>query len=227
VTIDGKTWNVKNSANAASMDLDDGVHSGLYMKCSTANSTTNTPPTISAPILYTPLVNLNAALVPGSWQELRIWYMLTCPHVPNANSEVAEFHYVDWDGATSFLTTAGGNYFSEAYGYATALGTYNGLAVSMYGGAAATNGGSTSTNPSTYDVMCLVVTEALVKLYLGQSSGGNFPALSAMTMRGFLSGRWGAASSTKVVPTTAISIQSGNTAGNADVLVSKMKVEYR
>jgi hypothetical protein len=85
-----------------------------------------------------------------------------------------------------------------------------------------------------------VLANRFVELYVGQSVGGDFPALSALHLLTTVDFYQGASPS---VPWTPLAIQSAqsaafqwgfgvttvstNTAGNSDALISRLKILYR
>jgi hypothetical protein len=84
-TIDGKTWNLRNSANATSAYLNDGTHSGLYIKCS-AISTDYRGSVSTAPLLLAGLQDLTGVGM-ASCVEQWVLTLFNQPHTPNANYE--------------------------------------------------------------------------------------------------------------------------------------------
>lgn len=225
-TIDGKAWSLANAANLQTAYLNDGSHAGLYLRCSTA-STTNDGAALSGGALYVPLSTLNNVFLNGPMSavsEVWLWLMYEMPHLPDYNSEQAHCGLL-W------------NFSSYAAGSLVRYGTqsfyYNGL----YYGQGHFNFGSVSTwaggrAAPAVDVAAFRFRHGSIYAYFGASVAGNFPARSDLSIAR-------AASRTLPLSSTAgaqmyhdamyawISVTSGNTRGNADMLLKKLLVEYR
>jgi hypothetical protein len=218
-TINGKTWNLVNSANLATAYINDGMHAGLYLRCNTNNSN-NYDTTLSGGVLWTRAPSLASGLAAQNWGTMWVMYMFSTPHTPNADFEAVHFDLF-WgtnyaiasmarvDANLSYNTGQGGKTFVPSL---TPPNTTTSYGV----------GDSTHTS---YDVVALKVVSNTVGIYIGQSSGGAFPSVSSLVLLGtatvssttvlqMLSYEWG----------LAFSVRSGNSAGAADLLLKKLQV---
>jgi len=222
-TIDGKTWTLVNSANLQTAYINDGTHAGLYLRCNTNNSL-NGNTSLTGGQLYTSSYNLNSVLDTAGWSELRIWFLITQPHAPNANYEYAQAAFVGWNsGAWGYANI---DRFTNAFGYNG--GRFAGSASVTYTAGVTTYRGGTTSNPQNYDVMMFRVSAGVVDAYYGTSSGGSFPGYLTLLPAMHASRLSGSAIQTTLdVPVVWMSVISGNTAGASDMLVKKLLVEYR
>ena len=221
-TIATKTWNLLNSANASSIYINDGTHSGLYQRCNTNNSS-NSGATLAGPQLYAVLTDLNANLAPQFWSELRLWIRFTQPHIPNSTFEYAQIGAVDWDAGSAYAA-ASINRYNIVNGYNGSL--FEGKGYFTYAGAASLARGGVVA-PGTYqDVVLLWFKPASVEMYYGSSVAGAFPPASSMTFAARGS-RTGATMQTPDTLAVWLSLSSGNVAGLSDILVSNLYIESR
>jgi hypothetical protein len=225
-TIDGKTWALINSANLTTAYLNDGTHSGLYLRCNTNNSS-NYGTTLTGGALYATFGAFSSALNGnqlGTYTEVWLWYMFSTPHVPNAGTEAINLGTLS---LFSSYTTAGMTSFHAQNIYSGAL--YYGQGQTMYNGISASAFGQTST---AQDVFAFKITTNAVEAFAGASVGGAFPAKTALNTAGRIS-MLPPSTLTGGLPVANpgmrawLSVVSGNTAGNADLLVKKMFLEYR
>jgi hypothetical protein len=216
-TIDGKTWTLTNSANATTVFLNDGTHSGLFIQCNANNSVCNAS-SYTGPRIEALVANLDAALgVNSNWNEIWVWSMFTQPHVPNANTEFG------------FLAALMSPYtYSSTFQQARLQRGFN---TSLQEQMETLNNASellSGARSSTPDVFVLRICQFnMVEFLVGSSVAGAFPAISALTQLGIFvvsppilfgsSASWSA----------LLGVFSGNTAGAANILFSKLLVTYR
>jgi hypothetical protein len=236
-TVNGKTIYVDNSGSASSMFVNDGTHAGLYVRCNAYVTDDYGSGTGAPRVLFglSDLTGVKAISMRDAWAMA----IISQPHTPDNSYEAVKVHmcnmpctpdstgiyrkvlidkgllgslqiYCQWD--------PGGG----ATSYATAP---DGMTVPSYSS----------------DVFAFrVLANRFVELYVGQSVGGDFPALSALHLLTTVDFYQGASPS---VPWTPLAIQSAqsaafqwgfgvttvstNTAGNSDALISRLKILYR
>ena len=223
-TIDGKTWNLLNSASASSVYLNDGTHSGLYIRCSTAN-TLNSGANLTGPQMYAKFTDLAPALLLANWSEARIWFKFTQPHTPNADFEYAHLGFVEWNALVAYGATSI-NRFNIVNGYATGA-VFEGKGYFTYAGAATTNRGGLAAPVTYQDIAMIWVKDGVVELYFGVDSGGALPPATDMVFAARGSRVGTAVMQTPDTPMVWFSATPNNTAGNSDLLVERLKIEYR
>jgi hypothetical protein len=143
---------------------------------------------------------------------------LSTPHVPNVNYETAQVIIF----AGTPYTAAGINKIAMSDYYSGGHGAgHTRLTVAGTDGAA---GGGTSSARDVYAFR--IIDGIIVDTYHGALSGGAWPSRTALSrsMR-FVFGTQGGITMDNWH--LAFSVRTGNTVGAADVLISKMKVEYR
>lgn len=231
--IDGKTWALVNSANASTVYLNDGTHAGIYIRCNNAD-TDDFNNRYDGPRMVAPIVNLAPAVDPRSCIEHQVWFMFSQPHTPNANFEFMRLGVQPYP----CLPDNTGQYVRVNAG----RGFFN---VGLSTGASFQNGGVTvdsSTlyfgNPGpNYDVAVFrMFPSFMVDIYEGNSVGGNFPNITALTLvgRGQLTTNppgWDISPrpSAATVPGWAVHFNctTKNLLGNADLLIQKLMYKYR
>lgn len=219
VTIDGKTFYAFNKANSQTFAVQNG--SGLYIRCSAANTTLTTNVS-TFPGLYAKFTDLTGLLETANWSECWVWFMFSQPHVPNANYEWAAGRIIT---VPSSYTPANLNGFSLARGYGTGGMGYQAFA--HFGTGATVSAKGWVNSATVFDVMAFHLIGGQVEHYLGQSVAGAFPNRTALQLMGRTS-----LFGTAAVPTydgfcASFGVMSGNTAAASDLMMMKMLVQYR
>lgn len=216
-TIDGKAWTLANSNGLQTAYVNDGSHAGLYLRGSTLN-VNNTGGTLSAGALYAALSALNATLAQyHQFREVLIWVNYSMPHLPNANYEM--FQAAVFAGTP--YTAAGINRMSIMSYYADGNG-YGHTHLCLSGVDTTAGGTGSSRDCFVFRLIDGVISET----YHGNMVAGAWPAKTALTrsMRAIF-GTTGTI--TRDNWYLSFSIITGNTAGNADGLIKKLKIEYK
>jgi hypothetical protein len=218
VTVNGTPMTVFNRANAQTFAVQNG--NGLYIRCSTAN-TDNTTNRADAPGMYAKFTDLNPLLGFANWHEVWARYLISQPHVPNANYEWA---------MCGLLTVPSSYVPSNMNGFRVARGYNNGMgceAYAHYGSGAAQSTYGWTANASAYDVIGMKISGGQIEHYIGQSIAGDFPDVSAMNFIGRSNIFGITAAPTFDGMCSWWSVMSGNTAGNSDLMLKKLLVQYR
>jgi hypothetical protein len=216
-TIDSITWTLANSATLTAAAINDGTHTGLYMRANTTSSN-NASANLTGGALYVPLGNLSAVLAkPQVATEIWVWVSYELPHTPNLSGEV--FMPSVFSGTP--YTAAGIMRISLQSGYDSAL--YCGQTQLTIAGATSSYIGKTASSQGVY---AFKITPSYIESYYGNLSSGNFPAKTDL----ILSGRTLYSSTSLSIYTTwylDFIINSTNTTGATDGLVKKLYVEYK
>lgn len=225
-TIDGKTCYALNKANSQTFAVQNG--SGLYIRCSTAN-TVNAAGNWTGPSMYWQMIDLAASMGRFQWQELQMWFQAVSVRVPSADYEA--FTVGGFTGAA----TAGASQRMEALNqYVSGIATpthYQNGACHVNVNGTETYGAFPSSNtvqqpPNTWDVfMVQLEMGGNCRLWRG-NYGADWPAESALIFcgRGVItpSPQYTAGDYRALVTTFSV-----NGAGNADVLLKKMRILYK
>lgn len=222
-TIDGKTWYLTNSGNAQTVYLNDGTHTGLYIRCN-SNSSNNTGTTLSGPAMYANLSSLSSAVSRADYyNDVRVSFIFSQPHTPNANYEYAAVAFIDWPGSGTFVYNTIHRYAVE-WGYAGGLNRGNGQI--CFSGSSV-YGSSFSGTSGTYRVATFFASPSVVRSFAyEQSSYTTWPETKTMTYveagnRQYPNAK---AWSGNAVWVSALSVGS---MAASDLLVHKILVEYR
>jgi hypothetical protein len=231
-TIGGKTWNLVNSANASSVYLNDGAHSGLYVRCNTT-STDDYGSNYSGPRLQVGLSDLCGV---AARDALEMWVLIQAsqPHAPNANYESMRWCI----GQSPSLPDTGGAYrrfaFSRGIGPSIACELHPGGGIGFVYAPPA----STATPDPSSDVFAFrLFSNTRIEMYVGKTVGGTFPPLDSLT---FLASApyftqvngWDAPSITNGSSASfqwslSFNVVTVNTVGNSDALTSKLRIISR
>jgi len=101
--IDGCQWYLVNSANLQTAYINDGTHSGLYLRAN-GNVGVNSGGLLTGGAIYTSLTALGSwaplnYVSPGVALETWVWMMFEVPHTPDANGEGAGVGFFTLTGA--------------------------------------------------------------------------------------------------------------------------------
>ena len=224
----GKPWTLVNSTNLATAAVNDGTHSGLYMRHNT-NNTNDYGSSIVAPRLGAQISDLYGAPVsPTTFTDLWAWCMYTTPHTPGENYEAASFMLTE-----SYLNNSTRMFWVElARMYLNQLienpkWGYNGAQTDVI----------TSAAPTTVDVVVLRMSlnRGGWEWYVGNSQNNEFPARTSLNLISFRYVVSGTQTPMVGYDTTnptgsldiAFRVQTGNGSGLADGLFKKIKLEGR
>ena len=234
-TIDGKAaWNLKNTANASSVQINDGTHAGLYLRCN-INPSDYSGATITGPRLIVGLTDLHG-LKNQELIEQWLMVMFSQPHTPNVNYQglrigVKLIPDIDETGLSYHLARA----------YVDALVDLIEQRVNT-SSTFANPGLNGMTVPATTDdvVAFRILMNNLLEIYSGSSSEAGFPEIHALKLSavvqlsGFnasLSGFQqnypnivaGGSNSLQWALLIAVSC-STDTSGNSDALIHRMQI---
>lgn len=225
-TIDGKTWTLENAANATTAYINDGTHAGLYLRSNSTSSYIDAG-TYTAPSLHTSFKNLVSAIAPGQYESAWVLFQFTMPHTPDAFFNAAQMGitsslagFTSTNRATLILYRAFNPYDSSNLQYTA----------SHYISGATQSASNNYVSPNVaHDVFAVrFTTSGMVELYWGDSVAGAFPALSALV---FFTRFMTAGYSIERIDWSGwdvlAAISSYNTAGNTDLLLSKLAVYYK
>jgi len=225
-TIDGKLCYAVNKANSQTFAVQNG--SGLYIRCSTTNSA-NDASTLSGPIVYWNLYDLDIAMLKNQFGDVKIWFLANSVRTPAANYESFDAGCI-LGGATSATQSR----VSALQQYVSSIGTathyQNGLTKWNCTNTSTSGGTPSYTPPNTFDVFMVHITNAATaKVYYGASVGGAFPDEDDLIYsgRGSFTGTAGIPAEVGGHLRAYIDTYSVNTAGNADVLLKRMKILYK
>jgi hypothetical protein len=238
-TIDGKPWNLKNTAYAQDVYLNDGTHNGLYLRCNTSPSDYYGA-TITAPRFIVGLTDLCGR----KWQDLLeswLFVIFSQPHTPNASYQgvrvgVKLIPNPAEDGLSTQLC--------RAYGASALVDTIENRHANSTIVATAD---ICTAPPLSDDIMAFhMMANNLVEIYSGQSVAGNFPSPLSTLIHGLtLStvcqisnfngtlGGWGQllyaiTDFNNLQWAFLLACSSGiDTSGNSDALLSKLMIAGR
>jgi hypothetical protein len=208
-----------NWGNSQAFALQAG--SGLYVRNSAAN-TANADGTLSGPGVYFKFVDIAAALAMSNWSEAWLWFVFEHAVQPSAAYEYAQIGLISGPPATYAAANLNRCSLIEGYG---GSGHFAGQMQSTFGGGTSAYRGG-YVGATLYDVFAFRIQAATVEGYYGLSSGGNLPARSSLVFAG-RAGICGAGVPAFDGWAVWAAVSTGNTAGNADLRLKRMKVETR
>lgn len=226
---DGTVWVAKNKALTQTFAVQNG--SGIYLRCAAGSSCGDSySGTWTSPRVEVSLKALSSAINAATSVEIWVLVYYSQPHTPNVNYEGARLMVEMWPAVDS-----GGAF--RRYGIIRGWNSGQG---NLYSAAEFHNAGSSnqltglSTSPDVIGFRILA--NSRVELYYGSSTGGTFPALSALTLYSVLHMSPSALltmtkDANKEAPSDwgflATVVTAGNTSGNADLLIKRLRVLYR
>lgn len=217
-TMDGKAWQLVNSANLQTAYLNNGTYNGLYLR-GNANNSGNQGATLSSGAVYIALSTLAANL--SKYQlhrEIWVWGNFTMPHAPNANYEILQmglFAGTPYTAANMNRMSVM-NYYSGGSGWGHTHLCLSGV-----------DSGATGGVGSSRDCFAIrIIDGTIAETYYGSMVAGAWPAKSAMTRSArAIFGTTGMITRDNWYVTFACG--TGNNAANADMLIAKLKIEYK
>jgi hypothetical protein len=226
VIVDGKNCTASNRANASTFAVQNG--SGLYLRCSNANSA-NDRGNRTGPCITWPITSLSSALASFNWSEIQVWFQAITVNVPSANYETMETGLETGSSPTNPADQTRTCILNQ---YVSTIGTpthyQQGLLhVTVAGGNSQT--GTIQVPPNTYDIsMIRLLVDGSTFAYVGQSAGNAFPSADSLTFIGrgkILASAGAVVAGPSSLPFRAFfGVFSVNAAGNSDGLLKKMKI---